>query len=138
MRSLEEAQELLQAAKRDLQGLIGMLQLEEMFADELFGLHVQQAVEKLSKAWITALGHQFPYTHDLDRLFQQLEDLGCNVSDYWSLTDFTSFGVRFRYEALLTDSEPINRKETISQVQNLSEQVESVLQLLIVDPVEDE
>jgi hypothetical protein len=71
-------------------------------------------------------------------LFQQLEDLGCDVSDYWSLTDFTSFGVRFRYEALLADSEPIARRETIFQVQNLSEQVESVLQSLTASTLEDE
>lgn len=32
-----------------------------------------------------------------------------------------------RYEALLADSEPINRQATISQVQSLYDHVESIL-----------
>ncbi len=92
MRDPKEAQQLFRAAGRDLRGLIGMLQLEEMFDDEFFGQHIQQAVEKLAKAWIATLGQEFPYTHDLDRLLQQLEDLGCDVSDYWNLVAFQSGG----------------------------------------------
>jgi HEPN domain-containing protein len=137
MRDLKEAQQLLRAAERDLRGLMGMLQLEAMFDDELFGQHVQQAVEKLAKAWITALGQDFPYTHDLDRLLQQLEDLGCDVSDYWNLVAFTDFALSFRYEGLLADSQPIDRKATTSQVQSFYNHVESVVQSSKVKGAED-
>jgi hypothetical protein len=128
MKRVEEAQQLLRAAERDFRGLVGLLRIEEMIADEFFGQHVQQAVEKLAKAWIAALDQDFPYIHDLNRLFQQLEDLGCDVDNYWNLTDFTSFGVRFRYEELLADSEPIDRQAAVMQVQSLYNHVESVVQ----------
>jgi HEPN domain-containing protein len=32
----------------------------EVFADEIFGFHVQQAAEKLFKAWIALLGEEYP------------------------------------------------------------------------------
>jgi HEPN domain-containing protein len=137
MRDPKEAQQLFRAAERDLRGLIGMLQLEEMFDDEFFGQHVQQAIEKLAKAWIAALGQDFPYTHDLDRLLQQLEDLGCDVSDYWNLVGFTDFSLSFRYEGLLADSKPIDRKATTSQVQSLYNHVESILRSSSANEVED-
>ncbi len=59
MKRIEEAQQLLRAAERDLRGLIGLLKIEEMIADEFFGQYVQQAVEKLTKAWIAALDEDF-------------------------------------------------------------------------------
>lgn len=84
MSGLEKAQEIFKSSERELRGLLGMLQAKEMFSDELFGQHVQQATEKLLKAWIAAIGEKFPYVHDLERLLQQLEDLGYDVSNYWS------------------------------------------------------
>ncbi|NEQ31824.1 MAG: HEPN domain-containing protein [Leptolyngbya sp. SIO4C5] len=47
-----------------MQALEGM-QDKTVFADEIFGFHVQQAIEKCLKAWIAALGEVYPYTHDL-------------------------------------------------------------------------
>ena len=130
MNDLEEAKELFKAAEKDLRGLIGLLTIEEMIAEEFFGQHVQQAIEKLLKSWISALGEKFPYTHDLEQLLLQLDNLDCDVDSYWALVDFTDFGVRFRYEGVLTDSEPIEREPAVAQVQQLYEQVESVLEQL--------
>ena len=130
MNDFEESKKLLRAAEKDLRGLIGLLSIEEMIAEEFFGQHVQQAVEKLLKAWISALGEKFPYTHDLERLLLQLDSLSCDVDGYWILVDFTDFGKNFRYDGVLTDSEPIERETTVSQVQQLYRQVESLLKRL--------
>ncbi len=128
MNDLEKAQELFKASERELRGLIGMLQVKDMFSDEFFGQHVQQATEKLLKAWIAALGEDFPYTHDLERLLQQLDDLRGDVADYWSLVDFTDFAVRIKYESLLADVEPIEREAVVAQVQSLYDRVKTLLQ----------
>jgi len=45
----KQAKTLLHAAWRDLQALTGMLDAE-LFVDEIFGFHVQQAAEKALKA----------------------------------------------------------------------------------------
>jgi HEPN domain-containing protein len=121
-----KAEILLQVAKRDLETLAGMLNVN-VFADEPFGFFVQQAAEKLLKSWLAILGETYPYTHNLSILLQSLEELGCDISLYWSLTDFIPFAVEFRYE-LLIDDEPIDRNAAIAQIQNLYSHVESILQ----------
>ena len=62
-KDLEQAQLLLTAAQRDLSALAGMSDAT-VFADEIFGFLVQQAAEKLFKAWLTLLGETFPATHN--------------------------------------------------------------------------
>ena len=128
MSKLDEATVLLGAAKRDLDALLGMLQVEKLFADEIFGQHVQQAVEKLAKVWLIIVEGTFPYIHDLDDLFQRLEDAGCDIASYWNLTEFTSFSSQFRYESLIADSDPIDRKSVTTQVRTLYNHVETILQ----------
>jgi hypothetical protein len=59
MSELKHARELLALAAKDLQALTGMGDLET-FADEIFGFHAQQAVEKTLKAWIAASGERYP------------------------------------------------------------------------------
>jgi HEPN domain-containing protein len=54
MSNLDQAKVLLQAAHRDLKALGGMFDVE-IFADEIFGFHIQQATEKLLKAWLTII-----------------------------------------------------------------------------------
>lgn len=61
---LDEAKTLFAAAHRDLNALIGMLQVENLFSDEIFGLHVQQAVEKIIKTWLVVLGKTYPRIHN--------------------------------------------------------------------------
>ena len=130
MSKLEEAKTLLTAAKRDIDALVGMLQIEKLFADEIFGQHVQQAVEKLAKIWLLVIQGEFPYIHDLNDLFQRLEDLDCDVSSYWTLTEFTSFSSQFRYESLVPDSDPIDRETTITQVKSLYQHVATLVESL--------
>lgn len=126
MSDIEHARALLAMAARDLRALKGMLE-PETFADEIFGFHAQQAVEKSLKAWIAALGAEYPLTHNIARLLAILEDLGVKVAPLWDLADYTVFAVEFRYGALIEEEEPLNRNEVIYRVQELFEQVEQVI-----------
>ena len=49
-------------AGKDLAALRGM-QDSTLFADEIFGFHAQQAIEKSLKAWITIAGGTFGFNH---------------------------------------------------------------------------
>ncbi|MFK8183736.1 MAG: HEPN domain-containing protein [Phormidesmis sp.] len=126
MSDINQAQNLLRAAQRDLKALAGMSDAN-VFADEIFGFHVQQAVEKLLKAWLAALGTMYPLTHNLDILFQLLEDLDFDVADYRELSDFAPFAVRLRYEDIDSEEDPVERSPILAQVQLLFNQVETVI-----------
>lgn len=99
----------------------------DTFADEIFGFHVQQTAEKALKAWLSYFAVDFPYTHDLSLLLQELEDLECDVSEFWELVEFNLFAVQLRYDALVAVDEPINRQVAIAQVQSLYTTVENAL-----------
>ncbi len=51
MNDPEQVRQLVGAAKRDISALRSMVDAT-VFADEIFGFHVQQATEKLLKAWL--------------------------------------------------------------------------------------
>jgi hypothetical protein len=74
MRALDYAAGLLVMARKDFDALRGMVG-NPLFADEIFGFHAQQAIEKMLKAWLAARGIAFPLTHDLSRLFELLEKM---------------------------------------------------------------
>jgi hypothetical protein len=68
--------------------------------DAVFEFHTQQAIEKLLKVPIAAHGSEFPFTHDIQVLTDQLEHLGEVLPDFGiPLPDFTPFGVIVRYDA---------------------------------------
>ena len=67
MSDLKQARVLLEAAERDTSALRGMGDAA-VFADEIFGFHVQQAAERLVKAWLASLGEIYPLSHDLAAL----------------------------------------------------------------------
>jgi hypothetical protein len=73
MKDLEQASNLLTIASRDYRALCGMKD-SDVFSPEIFGFHVQQAVEKALKACLCILGVPFPRTHDLDELGVLLEE----------------------------------------------------------------
>lgn len=122
MKDPKLARALLKAAYRDLRALNGMLD-SNIFADEVFGFHVQQAAEKSLKAWLAALGDIFPHTHDLNILLTRLEGFNCDVSRFRELLLFSPFAVQLRYEGLLGNIEPINRPEAINLTEVLYQQV---------------
>ena len=118
MADLEHASSLLRMAYKDFNALVGM-QGNSLFADEIFGFHVQQAVEKALKAWLCTCGAgSYPMTHELARLFSLLENQGEVVEPFWSLVQYTMFAVQARYEEGVADQdETIDR---VAEVRNIS------------------
>ena len=87
--------------------------------DATFEFHVQQAIEKLLKALITARGAVHPYTHDLQLLLNQLAALGETLPNFSvPLTTFTPFGVFARYDlaVALTGAERQEYRAVVAEV----------------------
>ena len=126
MSELKHARALLEIAEKDLKALGGMADTHT-FAEEVFGFHAQQAVEKALKAWLAALGQEYPLTHNLARLLALLEEQGVGVAEFWDFTEYTAFAVEYRYGALDITEEPLDRLAVISQVQELMHRVQGVL-----------
>lgn len=123
----EHARALLRMAHKDFNALTGMLD-SALFADEIFGFHVQQAVEKGLKAWLCICGITYPPTHDLARLLTLLEKTGANIEQFWPLVQFTIFAVQARYEDGLTDlDEPLARSAEIENARSLMIAVERAI-----------
>ena len=119
MADFEHARAMLRMAHKDFNALTGMLD-SALFADEIFGFHVQQAIEKGLKAWLCARGADYPPTHDLARLLTLLEKTGADVEQFWPLVQFTIFAVQARYEDGLADlDEPLARAVEIENVHTL-------------------
>ena len=69
-------------------------------ADEIFGFHAQQAVEKLYKALITAHGREHSFTHNLKKLHDELALLGESPPNLTlSLDELTEYAIEFRYKS---------------------------------------
>ena len=68
MRDIKQARALLRMAHKDFSALRGMARDAIAFADEIFGFHAQQAIEKALKAWICLHGTEYPLTHQISPL----------------------------------------------------------------------
>jgi len=99
----------------------------DVFADEIFGFHAQQAVEKSLKAWIAAQGEQYPITHSIARLLSLLEDMDCEIQDLWGLTKYAPFAVQLRYGMVHGDEPPLDRAAALSEVRSIFDSVECVV-----------
>jgi len=127
MRDPEQARNLLRMAEKDCRALHGM-EDAQVFSTEIFGFHVQQAVEKALKAWLCCLGVTFPKIHDLDELGTLLEDAGQRIpGSFTGLLDFTDFAVAFRYDAFPDLECDMDRRDSIEQVSGLLKHVQSIL-----------
>lgn len=126
MCDLEHARQMLSIAKRDLKALGGMRDAET-FAYEIFGFHAQQTAEKALKAWISALGGTYGFTHDLGLLLNSLKNLGVDCSNYLELLDLTIFAVHFRYDDAGDDSGFPERDEVLEMLSGLVARVETIL-----------
>jgi HEPN domain-containing protein len=122
MSDKEHAEEILQAARRDLRALRAMND-PHAFADEIFGFHAQQSVEKALKAWLAFLGIQFPRTHDLKKLADLLREAGASVGGVDAFIDLNAFAVQYRYESLYVNEEELDRADLADQVDRLIQQV---------------
>lgn len=127
MSGFEHANILLAMARKDFDALRGMVD-NPLFADEIFGFHAQQAIEKSLKAWLAIRSIDFPLTHDISRLLSLLEEDGIDASQFLPLVQFAVFAVQARYEAGIMDSDmPIDRMATIEDVGRLLKTVESFI-----------
>ena len=114
----KQARVLLEAAERDISALRGMGDVA-VFADEIFGFHVQQAAEKLFKAWLALLGETYPLTHDLSELLELLETRESDADRFDGLIDYTPYAVQFRYGADDAEAGSLDRDEVLGQAEAL-------------------
>jgi len=126
MKDIEQASMLLSMARKDLSALQGMTD-PETFAEEIFGLHAQQVVEKSLKAWLAWLGVEYSKTHDISLLLAELEQSGANADKFSDMIEYNVFAVQFRYEAYDTGLDTLDRRETIQHLVVLVEHVEGLL-----------
>ena len=127
MRDLEQARMLLSLARKDVKAAQAMMD-GAAFADEIFGFHAQQSVEKALKAWLALTGVEYPKTHDLQALIFLLESGGEPVpSSFKELVDLTDFAVQFRYEAFNDIGDGLDRRSTIGDIVRAVEHVEILL-----------
>lgn len=122
MSDRKQARELLEAAERDLSALRGMGDAS-VFADEIFGFHMQQAVEKSFKAWLALLGETYPVTHNLARLLEELRTRDPDVVRFEELIYYTPYAVRLRYAGAEPRGEPLDRGAILPCVEALLERV---------------
>ncbi len=65
MSDIKQTDAMVRMAHRDRTALHGMRDVS-VFADEIFGFHAQQAIEKALKAWMCALGMTYPHSHHIN------------------------------------------------------------------------
>ena len=92
-----EALELISAADRDEEAAGAIEAARGAF--EMVGFHLQQATEKRLKAILILHRQTPPYTHDIERLLEMLENLGLDISSYRTAGILTNFAVMLRYAA---------------------------------------
>jgi HEPN domain-containing protein len=129
MNPIDHAKLLLLMASKDMKALDIMI-MPESVDDEIFGFHAQQAVEKTLKAWISLAGGAYAKSHDLSMLLLTLQALGCDIENFKDLILLNAFAAQFRYEALETDDEPLDRQEMRVRVQHAFDTVQVVLRLI--------
>jgi HEPN domain-containing protein len=127
MSNREHAKEILEAARRDLRALHGMND-PQVFSDEIFGFHAQQAAERALKAWLAHNGIRFPKTHDLKQLIDLLVQSGIDPGDLSALVDLNAFAVQYRYESLFINEEALDRTELRPRIAALIDRVAEALQ----------
>lgn len=127
MPGIEAARSMIRMARLDLDALVGMGS-NPVFADSIFGFHVQQSIEKTLKAWLLRCGVDCPRTHDLRRLLRLLEEQGADVLTFWPLMEYSIYSVQTRYEeGLLCADDPLDRAQAQSDARLLWQHVDDLL-----------
>ncbi|MDE0152885.1 MAG: HEPN domain-containing protein [Gammaproteobacteria bacterium] len=107
------ARVLLAAAERDMTALCGMGDVN-VFANEIFGFHVQPAAEKILKANLALLGKPYPATHDLTRLFELLKTHQPETENrFGELIAYNPYAVQFRYSTSDPSLKPLDRDAAV-------------------------
>ncbi len=99
-RQQDLARLMLRKARQDL-ALVETVTESTAIADEIYGFHAQQAIEKALKAVLTRFGKTYAFTHDLSILYEEVEDLGIELpATLEQVEGMTTFAVQFRYTLL--------------------------------------
>jgi hypothetical protein len=114
-------------AEKDLRALKAMGDVI-VFADEVFGFHTQQAIEKSLKAWLAFLHVEYPLTHNLSALLVLLQQRGCDVETFQGLGFYSPFAVVFRYGETGMPLPVLDRSAVCSQVQSLFDHVKDIIE----------
>ena len=122
MSDLKQARVLLEAAENDVSALRGMGD-PAVFADAIFGFHVQQAAEKLFKAWLALLGTAYPLIHDLRRLLEILAAHEPDAARFDALIDYGPYAVQMRYTGAVPGAAPLDRDTAAARAEALLDEV---------------
>lgn len=126
MSDLEFARRLLAAAERELAALERMSDAQA-FADQIFGFHAQQAVEKMLKAWLCVLGEEYPLTHDLERLGASVAARAPEASAFRDLQEYTPYAGTLRFEGDEERVPPFAREAAVRRIRDLREVVRGIV-----------
>ena len=106
MSDLKQARVLLEAAEFDVAALRGMGDAA-VFADSIFGFHVQQAAEKSFKAWLALLGAAYPLITISGACVLAAEEPEATRFD--ALIEYSPYAVQLRYAGSVPDVPPLDR-----------------------------
>ncbi len=107
--------------------------------DAIIGFHGQQAVEKLTKAVLTAHGIAFARTHDLDYLIDLVEKNGIVAPDKLESAEALSvWAVESRYDD--EDTPALDRRQTLALLGPLRAWAEQEIETLanLAEPGEEQ
>jgi HEPN domain-containing protein len=127
MQDLKNAIKMFNMAEKDFKALKNMID-ETLFDVEIFGFHAQQTVEKLLKAWLSAVGIKYEKSHDLQILFSLLKENGQNIPDELeNLENLTDFAMNFRYDVFDNVDASLERQKVIDKIQQLRDLVNNII-----------
>jgi HEPN domain-containing protein len=127
MQDLKNAIKMFNMAEKDFKALKNMID-ETIFDIEIFGFHAQQTVEKLLKAWLSAIGTKYEKTHDLQILFSLLKENGQHIpTELENLENLTDFSVNFRYDIFDNVDASLERQTIIDNIQQLRDLVNNLI-----------
>lgn len=130
MPSREDAIILYHKADEDVR-LAALLTDRPEFSDEVFGFHLQQAVEKLLKSLLAARETPFPFSHNLYDVVDLCREKNVPLPDFTDdLCMLTPFATGLRYSALPVDNaDPLDRVGLVRSVTGLRDFVHHQLRL---------
>jgi HEPN domain-containing protein len=106
------AQEYLARASDDLE--VCRLEIK---SEDVFGFHIQQAIEKSIKAVIAAGGRVPPRDHDLVRLLDHLPPGTGKPIGVQELADLTPYGMSYRYPGADPPPQPLDRPAALASAE---------------------
>jgi len=122
MPSRDDALMLLGRTEEDIR-VAELLAERPEFSDEMFGFHLQQAVEKLLKSLLAAHDQSFPFSHNLYDLVDLCQERKITLpDDVDHLCLLTPFATVLRYSSVpVGQIDSLDRKCLLVAVQRLRE-----------------